>query len=64
MQPGSAANKKYWFRKEKLWAYQWQYGGNDGYVHVACMKKIAAQSWEDAYRTAPAAESSRRPCRS
>jgi hypothetical protein len=53
--PGSAANSnRFWrFRKEKLWAYRWQYGGNDGYVHVACMKKIAAQSWEDAYQDCP-----------
>jgi hypothetical protein len=47
----SAHNNKFWrFRKEKLWAYRWQHGDKDGYIHVACMKKIADQSWEHSYQ--------------
>ncbi|GJN30876.1 hypothetical protein PR202_gb19219 [Eleusine coracana subsp. coracana] len=51
----SPASKKFWtsFRKEKLWAYQWRCGGSEGYLHVVCMKKIAAQIWEQTYQDSP-----------
>ncbi|KAK3151036.1 hypothetical protein QOZ80_3AG0240840 [Eleusine coracana subsp. coracana] len=51
--PSSTSSLKFWVRKEKLWAYRWRYGGSDGYLHVACMKKIAAQIWEQTYQDNP-----------
>ncbi|GJN35896.1 hypothetical protein PR202_gb24711 [Eleusine coracana subsp. coracana] len=53
---GTSWNKKFLdaLRKHKLWAYRWNYGGgDDGYLHIACMKKIAVQSWEQTYQDSP-----------
>ncbi|OEL13337.1 hypothetical protein BAE44_0025644 [Dichanthelium oligosanthes] len=48
------------FSSRKLWAYQWCYDGKQGYLHVACMKKIAVQSWdwEQAYQDGSVLEAS------
>ncbi|KAK3151037.1 hypothetical protein QOZ80_3AG0240850 [Eleusine coracana subsp. coracana] len=51
--PSSTSSLKFWVRKEKLWAYRWRHGFSEGYLHVACMKKIAAQRWEQTYQDCP-----------
>ncbi|KAJ1274649.1 hypothetical protein BS78_05G078000 [Paspalum vaginatum] len=48
---GAADNKgsRQTSSSKKFWAYRWCYDGAHGYVHVACMKKVAVQSWEQEY---------------